>query len=143
MVTLGQRIEELRTEKGLSRPALAAQLGFAKNAVEKYETGRQTPSKEHQEKMAEFFGVSVLYLRGEASDRTRMSNWMEEIPDEPDPEPVKIVPRKKPVKQAPPEGGVLDALLATDQVKELLRQVVRETLRSPEGQAAIRRAMKG
>ena len=143
MVTLGQRIEELRTEKGLSRPALAAQLGFAKNAVEKYETGRQTPSKEHQEKMAEFFGVSVLYLRGEASDRTRMSNWMEEIPDEPDPEPVKIVPRKKPAKQAPPEGGVLDSLLATDQVKELLRQVVLETLRSPEGQAAIRRAMKG
>ena len=46
MVTLAQRIESLRTEKGLSRPALAAALHFPKMAVEKFETGRQTPSKE-------------------------------------------------------------------------------------------------
>ena len=29
MVTMAQRIEELRTERGLSRPALSAALGFA------------------------------------------------------------------------------------------------------------------
>lgn len=28
MVTLGQRMEELRNERGLSRPALSAALGF-------------------------------------------------------------------------------------------------------------------
>ena len=28
MITMAQRIEELRTEKGLSRPALSAALGF-------------------------------------------------------------------------------------------------------------------
>ena len=33
MVTLAQRIEELRTARGLSRPALAAALGFPRTAV--------------------------------------------------------------------------------------------------------------
>ena len=48
MVTMSQRIEELRTERGLSRPALSAALGFPKNAAEKFETGRATPSREQQ-----------------------------------------------------------------------------------------------
>lgn len=43
MVTMAQRIEQLRTEKGLSRPALSAALGLPKNAAEKFETGRATP----------------------------------------------------------------------------------------------------
>ena len=43
MITLAQRIEALRTERGLSRPALSQALGFPKNAAEKFETGRQTP----------------------------------------------------------------------------------------------------
>ena len=71
MITLAQRIEALRTERGLSRPALSQALGFPKNAAEKFETGRQTPTREQQEKMAAFFGVSLFYLRGESNDRTR------------------------------------------------------------------------
>lgn len=43
MVTMAQRIEALRTEKGLSRPALAAALGLPRLSIEKFETGRQTP----------------------------------------------------------------------------------------------------
>ena len=46
MVTMAQRIEQLRTEKGLSRPALSLALGLPKNAAEKFETGRATPTKE-------------------------------------------------------------------------------------------------
>ena len=76
MVTMAQRIEALRSEAGLSRPALAAALGFPKGAFDKFETGRQTPSKEQQEKLAAYFGVSLLYLRGESGDRTRQEDWM-------------------------------------------------------------------
>ena len=36
MVTMAQRIEALRDEAGLSRPALASALGFPKNAIEKF-----------------------------------------------------------------------------------------------------------
>ena len=45
MVTMAKRLEELRTERNLSRPALAAALGFPRTAIEKFETGRQTPSR--------------------------------------------------------------------------------------------------
>ena len=87
MVTLAQRIEELRTERGLNRPQLSAALGLPKNAVEKFETGRQTPTQEQQARMADFFGVSLFYLRGESNDRTRQETWMdagyaEEEPEE-------------------------------------------------------------
>lgn len=60
MVTLAQRIGELRTERGLTRPALSAALGLPKNAAEKFETGRQTPTQEQQQKLADFFGVSLF-----------------------------------------------------------------------------------
>ena len=65
MITLAQRIEALRTERGLSRPAPLPGPGLSQNAAEKFETGRQTPTREQQEKMAAFFGVSLFYLRGE------------------------------------------------------------------------------
>ena len=143
MISLGGRIEELRSERGLSRPALCAELNFPKNAIEKFETGRQTPTKAQQERMAEYFGVSLLYLRGETNDRTRMSTWMEDVPDEPADElPAAVKKTAKKSKEPKPEGGILDGLLATEQVKSLLREIVLETLRSPEGQAAIRKALK-
>ena len=44
MVTIAQRIEALRTEKGISRPALAAAVSLPRMSIEKFETGRQTPS---------------------------------------------------------------------------------------------------
>ena len=54
MVTMAQRIEQLRTERGLSRPALSSALGFPKNAAEKFETGRATPTREQQERWPTF-----------------------------------------------------------------------------------------
>ena len=45
MVTLAQRITELREEKELSRPALAQALGLPKLVIEKFETGRLTPGQ--------------------------------------------------------------------------------------------------
>ena len=74
MVTMAQRIEALRTEKGLSRPALAAALGLPRLSIEKFETGRQTPSQEQQQKLAGAFGVSLPYLRGETDDPTSMDS---------------------------------------------------------------------
>ena len=106
MVTLAQRIEELRTAKGLSRPGLAAALGFPRMSVEKFETGRQTPTQDQQNKLAAYFGVSLFYLRGETSDTTQMSDWMDgAFLDEPAPAPA---PKRaaKPAASAGGEGGV-------------------------------------
>lgn len=142
MVTMAQRILELRSERGLSRPALSAALGFPRMAVEKFETGRQTPTQDQQEKLASFFGVSVLYLRGENNDRIRMDDWMDgAFLDQPAPAPA--APKRVPKPAAPAgEGTMLDAFLTSKKFQEALRGAVLEALRSPEGQALIEKAVR-
>ena len=143
MVTMAQRIEALRTEAGLSRPALSAALGFPKSAFEKFETGRQTPTKEQQERIAAHFGVSLFYLRGESSDRTRQEDWMNLSGPAEDPAPRPAPPPPKKVRAAEPEGAtLLDALLTGRQAQEGLRSAVLEVLRSPEGQALLAQAVR-
>lgn len=145
MVTMAQRIEALRGERGLSRPALAAELGFPKNAIEKYETGRATPTKDQQEKMAAYFGVSLFYLRGESGDRTRQEDWMSGGLSAAEEEPVyRPAPPVKRPKAEPVSGGgstMLDALFSTKQAKDQLKSMVLEALRSPEGQELIAQAV--
>ena len=146
MVTMAQRIEALRTEKGLSRPALATALGFPRIAVEKFETGRQTPSKEQQEKMAGFFGVSLFYLKGESNDRTRQENWMDGdfIDDEPvfTPTPRKAV-RTAVQSSAPAEQGTLmDSFVSSKSFQDMVRAAVLDVLRSPEGQNLLTQAIR-
>ena len=143
MVTMAQRIEALRTEAGLSRPALSSALGFPKSAFEKFETGRQTPTKEQQERIAAHFGVSLFYLRGESSDRTRQEDWMNLSGPAEDPEPRPAPPPPKKVRAAEPEGAtLLDARLTGRQAQEGLRSAVLEVLRSPEGQALLAQAVR-
>ena len=148
MVTMAQRIEALRTEKGLSRPALSAALGLPKSAAEKFETGRQTPTQEQQRRMASFFGVSVFYLRGESDDRTDMENWLNSsFADEP---PQSVRPRpaapERPAVAASSggqgDGAVFSALLKSKAFQDLVRDAVVQALRSPEGQALIAGAVR-
>lgn len=145
MVTLSQRITELREEQNLSRPALAAALGLPKLSIEKFETGRQTPTQEQQEKMAAFFGVSVFYLQGKSRDRTRMDDWMagmepaEEL-DSPSHIPTSVrhsAPAPKAPTAPPAEGSLFDALLTSKKFRQSLSGAVLETLRSPEGQEIL------
>ena len=142
MVTMAQRIVELRSERGLSRPALSAALGFPRMAVEKFETGRQTPTQDQQEKLAAFFGVSVLYLRGETNDRIRMDDWMDgAFLDQPAPAPA--APKRPPKPAAPAgEGTMFDAFLTSKKFQETLRGAVLEALRSPEGQEILAKAVR-
>lgn len=150
MVTLAQRITQLRTQKGLSRPELSAALGLPKNAAEKFETGRQTPTQEQQKKLADFFGVSLFYLRGESNDPTRQDNWMDgdfPVEDEPaSPRPPRIRPRQSaPVSHPAPgeEGGSLLApLLKNRAFQDMVRDTVLEVLRSPEGQKLLEQAVR-
>ncbi len=145
MVTMAQRIEALRTQAGLSRPALSAALGLPKAAVEKFETGRQTPTKEQQEQLAAYFGVSLFYLKGESNDPTRQDSWMDLATREPEEEDFRPSPAPVPKRQKAPEpaeGGVFDALLASPKVQDMLRATVLETLKSPEGRAVIAQILR-
>lgn len=147
MVTMAQRIEALRTQQNLSRPALAAALGLPRTAIEKFETGRQTPTREQQEKLAAFFGVSTFYLKGESDDRTTQQSWMDLAYAQPD-APTPAVPVRK-EKTAPPSappagdgGTVFDAVLQGKQFQQLLQAAVLDALRSPQGQDLLTQAIR-
>ena len=179
MVTMAQRIEALRTEKGLSRPALAAALGllgrwweplylFAgaqlvlgafnllpalplglpRLSIEKFETGRQTPSQEQQQKLAGAFGVSLPYLRGETDDPTSMDNWLSGAVPQEDVVLPKAVRKATAAVVAQSgdssrsDGAVFSALLKSDSFKALVRETVLDVLKSPEGQALLAKAAK-
>lgn len=149
MVTIAQRIEALRMQKALSRPALAAALGLPRMSVEKFETGRQTPSQDQQAKLAQYFGISLAYLRGESDDPSGTDTWLSgNVADEP------AVPR--PVPKAAPrpaaqvvqssggdgDGAVFSALLKSKSFQDMVRSTVLEVLRSPEGQQLLAKAIR-
>ena len=145
MVTMAQRIEELRMARNMSRPALAAALGLPRTAVEKFETGRQTPTQAQQEQLAAFFGVSLFYLRGESSDKTKMEDWMDvAFLDAPagDSRPApRRAPREEPAAPSG-QGSMLDARIGGKKFQESLRAAVLEVLRSPEGQELLAKAIR-
>ena len=147
MVTMAQRIEQLRTEKGLSRPALSLALGMPKNAAEKFETGRATPTKEQQEKIARYFEVSLFYLKGETDDRTSQEAWMAGNFGPEDDEPaipiVSAVAKKvKPAAQSGGNTGVFEAFRTNKAFQDMIRDTVLDVLRSPEGQEILSRVVR-
>ena len=145
MVTMAQRIEALRTEKGISRPSLSAAMGLPRMAVEKFETGRQTPTLDQQKKLAAYFGVSMAYLKGETDDPTTMDSWLNgTVPHD---EPVRPVPKAAAPRVVQSSGGgedgaVFSALLKSKSFQSMIRDTVLEVLRSPEGQELIAKAVK-
>ncbi len=142
MVSMAQRIEQLRNEKGLSRPELASALGLPRLAIEKFETGRQTPTQDQQSKLASFFGVSLMYLRGENNDRIRMEDWMSgAFMDEPKPVPAPARPAPKALASGEP-GGMFDAFLSSKKLQEALKAAALEALKTPEGQKLLGEAIR-
>ena len=150
MVTLAQRIEQLRTKEGLTRPALSAALGLPRNAIEKFETGRQTPTKEQQKKLADYFGVCLAYLLGESDDPTRQDTWMSKAlsgvgADDDEPAPIRrpVAPKPKPSMQNQgSQGGILTALLANKAFHDTIKAEILEVLRTKEGQDLLAQIVK-
>lgn len=69
MTTFSERLKELRTEKRLDQTELAEATGISYSAIQKYEGGVNRPRSMYEQKIADFFGVSLAYLRGESDDR--------------------------------------------------------------------------
>ena len=44
--------------------------------MEKFETGRQTPTQDQQRKLADYFSVTLPYLRGESNDPAEGDSWL-------------------------------------------------------------------
>ena len=144
MVTIAQRIEALRTQRGLSRPALSVALGLPRMAVQKLETGHQTPTQDQQQKLAAYFGVSLAYLKGETDDPTTMDSWLNgAVPDD-DPPPPRPAARPVVVQSSggSEDGAVFSALLKSKSFQALVHDTVLEVLRSKEGQELLAKAVR-
>ena len=144
MITIAQRIEALRTQKGLSRPALSVALGLPRMAVEKFEAGRQTPTQDQQQKLAAYFGVSLAYLKGETDDPTTMDSWLNgAVPDD-DPPPPRPAVRPVVIQSSggSEDGAVFSALLKSKSFQAMVHDTVLEVLRSKEGQELLAKAIR-
>ena len=60
----GERLRELRIERGLGQNALARTLGLSNASISYWETGKQEPTASTIFKLASFFDVSSDYLLG-------------------------------------------------------------------------------
>ena len=61
---IGERLYDLRKDKGLSQDELGELLNINKHSISSYERGRSEPPDEIKIMLAEFFNVSVEYLLG-------------------------------------------------------------------------------
>lgn len=68
MITIGERITQLRKAKNWSQEELAGTIEASRIMVGKYERGDNSPSIEVLVKLARAFDVSVDYLLGEGQN---------------------------------------------------------------------------
>ena len=59
------RLKQLREERHLSQEKLASKVGLTGSSIVFFETGKREPKPETWQKLADFFDVSVPYLKGE------------------------------------------------------------------------------
>ena len=77
-MTLGEKIFNLRTEKGFSQETLGEKLGVSRQSVSKWETDQSVPELDKIVAISEVFGVSTDYLLKEKEEMY----WEKEEPRE-------------------------------------------------------------
>lgn len=67
-MSFGDRLRELRENKGSHRKNSGKSINQKKANISKYETGKLQPSLETIDYLADFFGVSTDYLLGRTEE---------------------------------------------------------------------------
>ena len=75
----GERVSELRKDKGLKQKDIATLLNVAVSTVSNYETDSHEPDMENLCKLADLFGVSTDYLLGRTDIKTDINALKEPI----------------------------------------------------------------
>jgi len=65
---LGQRLKELRKEKGITQIQLAEMLGVSKGTVAMWEVDKRKPTFEMLERLSDIFDKQVGYIMGTSND---------------------------------------------------------------------------
>ncbi len=69
MDSIGDRLKQLRKEKGLTQQELAKEIGLSKSAIIQYENNKRTPNFHAMFKLERYFNVSSQYLSGQSDIR--------------------------------------------------------------------------
>ena len=70
---IGEKIRQLRVERGLTQQELARHLGKSRAAVGKYETGVRLPDNDTLHAVCDYFNVTTDYLLGRSDRRSSSS----------------------------------------------------------------------
>ena len=68
MATIGERIKELRIQRGITADEITRQLKMSSATIWRWETGKHIPPPARIYQLAEILRTSAAYLRGEISD---------------------------------------------------------------------------
>lgn len=74
---MGNRIRELRLEKGVSLDQMSNGTGLNRATINNYENGKTEPKLKTWLKLANYFGVSVGYLQG-IEERLELTSELEQ-----------------------------------------------------------------
>ena len=76
-MALGDKIKELRKDRGLTQKALSVQTGIPLRTIINYENSMREPNARNLTILERFFNVSGEYLRGEVDRTTFLANSAE------------------------------------------------------------------
>ena len=73
MATYSERLVELRTEKGISQKAAAADLGISQALLSHYEKGIREFNMDFLCRVADYYGVTADYVLGRTQSRSGLN----------------------------------------------------------------------
>lgn len=80
----GERLSQLRKEKGLTQEELAKALNMTRSSLSLYEIGKRDPDTDTLKKIADFFNVSTDYLLGQTDIRNQADEITDAVSDDPE-----------------------------------------------------------
>lgn len=85
-MSLNERLQELRKQKGLSQYQLCEQLQFKRSTYNEWEQGRRTPDVFILVTLADFYGVSLDHITeretASSSSFNSTATLLEDLPEE-------------------------------------------------------------
>jgi len=81
-VIFGEKLKELREDRGLRQEDIGALFGFGKSTVSQWESGKSQPEFDIVVKLADFFKVSIDYLMGRNTPAVIYENLIKDLTEE-------------------------------------------------------------